>query len=140
MDVISYVLSKRIAEGAVSGVAGMSVDGQTLNIECNDGTHLEMEFPTPEDGASITDVKIVSNGHLICTLSNGDTIDAGKVPDVLTTIESVSDIDDVKLDTLTDGQVLSWDEVSGKWINKDTGGTINELTPEQVGNLLSIIQ
>lgn len=140
MDVISYVLSKRIAEGAVSGVAGMSVDGQTLNIECNDGTHLEMEFPTPEDGASITDVEIVSNGHLICTLSNGDTIDAGKVPDVLTTIESVSDIDDVELDTLTDGQVLSWDDTSGKWINKDTGGTINELTPEQVGNLLSIIQ
>ena len=140
MDVISYVLSKRIAEGAVSGVAGMSVDGQTLNIECNDGTHLEMEFPTPEDGASITDVEIVSNGHLICTLSNGDTIDAGKVPDVLTTIESVSDIDDVELDTLTDGQVLSWDATSDKWINKDTGGTINELTSEQVGNLLSIIQ
>ena len=140
MDVISYVLSKRIAEGAVSGVAGMSVDGQTLNIECNDGTHLEMEFPTPEDGASITDVEIVSNGHLICTLSNGETIDAGKVPDVLTTIESVSDIDDVELDTLTDGQVLSWDATSDKWINKDTGGTINELTPEQVGNLLSIIQ
>ena len=140
MDVISYVLSKRIAEGAVSGVAEMSVDGQTLNIECNDGTHLEMEFPTPEDGASITDVEIVSNGHLICTLSNGETIDAGKVPDVLTTIESVSDIDDVELDTLTDGQVLSWDATSDKWINKDTGGTINELTSEQVGNLLSIIQ
>ena len=140
MDVISYALSKKIASAAVSGVAGMSVDGQTLDIELNDGTHLEMEFPTPEDGASITDVEIVSNGHLICTLSNGDTIDAGKVPDVLTTIESVSDIDDVELDTLTDGQVLSWDATSGKWINKDTGGTINELTPEQVGDLLSIIQ
>ena len=140
MDIISYALSKKIAEGAVSGVAGMSVDGQTLNIECNDGTHLEMEFPTPADGASITDVEIVSNGHLICTLSNGDTIDAGKVPDVLTTIESVSDIDDVALSTLTDGQVLSWDATSGKWINKDTGGTIDELTPEQVNDLLSIIQ
>lgn len=140
MDVISYVLSKRIAEGAVSGVAGMSVDGQTLNIECNDGTHLEMDFPTPADGASITDVEIVSNGHLICTLSNGDTIDAGKVPDVLTTIESVSDIDDVALGTLTDGQVLSWDATSNKWINKDTGGTVDELTPEQVNDLLSIIQ
>lgn len=140
MDVISYVLSKRIAEGAVSGVAEMTVDGQTLNIECTDGTHLEMDFPTPADGASITDVEIVSNGHLICTLSNGDTIDAGKVPDVLTTIESVSDIDDVALGTLTDGQVLSWDAASNKWINKDTGGTVDELTPEQVNDLLSIIQ
>lgn len=140
MDVITLALCEKIASGAVSGVAGMSVDGQTLNIECNDGTHLEMVFPTPADGASITDVEIVSNGHLICTLSNGDTIDAGKVPDVLTTIESVSDIDDVALGTLTDGQVLSWDATSNKWINKDTGGTVDELTPEQVNDLLSIIQ
>lgn len=140
MDVITLALCEKIASGAVSGVAGMSVDGQTLNIECNDGTHLEMNFPTPADGASITDVEIASNGHLICTLSNGNTIDAGKVPDVLTKIESVSDIDDVELDTLTNGQVLSWDEVSGKWTNQDTGGSVSELTPEQVGNLLSIIQ
>lgn len=140
MDIISYVLSKRIAEGAVSGVAEMTVDGQTLNIECTDGTHLEMDFPTPADGASITDVEIISNGHLICTLSNGNTIDAGKVPDVLTRIESVSDIDDVELDALADGQVLSWDETSGKWTNKDTGGSVDELTQEQVENLLSIIQ
>lgn len=140
MDVITLALCEKIASGAVSGVAEMTVDGQTLNIECTDGTHLEMDFPTPADGASITDVEIVSNGHLICTLSNGDTIDAGKVPDVLTTIESVSDIDDVALGTLTDGQVLSWDAASNKWINKDTGGTVDELTPEQVNDLLSIIQ
>ena len=140
MDVITLALCEKIASGAVSGVAGMSVDGQTLNIECNDGTHLEMDFPTPADGASITDVEIISNGHLICTLSNGNTIDAGKVPDVLTRIESVSDIDDVELDTLADGQVLSWDATNGKWVNSDTGGAINELTPEQVENLLSIIQ
>jgi len=82
MDIISYVLSKRIAEGAVSGVSGMSVDGQTLNIELNDGTHLEMEFPTPEDGVSITDVSVDSSKHLICTMSDGTSIDAGEVPTV----------------------------------------------------------
>lgn len=140
MDVITLALSKSIASGAVSGIASMSVDGQTLNIECTDGTHLEMNFPTPADGVSITDVEVNSNKHLICTMSNGNTIDAGKIPDVLTKIESVSDIDDVEIDTLTDGQVLSWDEVSGKWTNQDTGGSVSELTPEQVGNLLSIIQ
>jgi hypothetical protein len=140
MDVITLALCEKIASGAVSGVAEMTVDGQTLNIECTDGTHLEMDFPTPADGASITDVEIISNGHLICTLSNGNTIDAGKVPDVLTRIESVSDIDDVELDALADGQVLSWDETSGKWTNKDTGGSVDELTQEQVENLLSIIQ
>lgn len=80
MDVIAYALSKKIAEGAVSGVDSMSVDGQTLIIECKDGTHLEMNFPEPEDGVSITDVDINASGHLICTLSDGTTIDAGQLP------------------------------------------------------------
>lgn len=31
------------------------------------------------DGASITDVKVDSENHLICTLSNGTTVDAGKI-------------------------------------------------------------
>lgn len=82
MDIISYALSKSIAEGAVSGVDSMSVSGQTLNIELNDGTHLEMEFPTPADGVSITDVEVNSSKHLICTLSDGNTIDAGEVPTI----------------------------------------------------------
>lgn len=76
----AYILARNIAVGAVSGVDSMSVDGQTLNIECNDGTHLEMTFPEPEDGVSIVDVDINSGGHLICTLSDRSTIDAGKLP------------------------------------------------------------
>ena len=82
MDVIAYTLAKRIAEGAVSGVDSMSVSGQTLNIELNDGTHLEMDFPTPEDGVSITNVEVDSSKHLICTMSDGSTVDAGEVPTV----------------------------------------------------------
>lgn len=82
MDVISYVLSKNIAEGAVSGVDTMSVSGQTLSIELNDGTHLEMNFPTPADGVSITNVEVDSSKHLICTMSDGSTVDAGEVPTV----------------------------------------------------------
>ena len=82
MDVIAYTLAKRIAEGAVSGVDSMSVSGQTLNIELNDGTHLEMDFPTPEDGVSITNVEVNSSKHLICTMSDGTSVDAGLVPTV----------------------------------------------------------
>lgn len=82
MDIISYALSKSIAEGAVSGVDSMSVSGQTLNIELNDGTHLEMEFPTPADGVSITNVEVNSSKHLICTMSDGTSVDAGLVPTV----------------------------------------------------------
>lgn len=77
MDVVTLALCKRIAAGALSGVASMSVEDQTLNIECVDGTHLEMHFPEP---VSIVDAEIDENGHLILTLSDGNTIDAGEIP------------------------------------------------------------
>lgn len=138
MDVISYVLSKRIAEGAVSGVAGMSVDGQTLNIECNDGTHLEMEFPTPADGASIVDVEITAQRHLICTLSNGDTIDAGEVP----TVQGYSPQITVKKSTDT-AYILHIKDIDSEYDtpNLRAGAeSVEELTEEQVDDLLAIIQ
>ena len=77
MDIVTYSLCKKLAAGAVSGVQSMSVVDQTLIIECVDGTHLEMNFPTP---VSITDAEIDVNGHLILTLSDGSTIDAGLIP------------------------------------------------------------
>ena len=138
MDIISYVLSKRIAEGAVSGVRGMSVDGQTLNIECNDGTHLEMNFPTPADGASIVDVDITAQKHLICTLSDGNTIDAGEVP----TVQGYSPQITVKKSTDT-AYILHIKDIDSEYDtpNLRAGAeTVEELTEEQVDDLLAIIQ
>ena len=47
MDIVSYALSKKIAEHAVSGVQSMSVDGQNLIINTKDSGVLTMTFPTP---------------------------------------------------------------------------------------------
>ena len=80
MDIVTYALCKKIASGAVSGIKSLRVEDTTLYIETNDGQILEMDFPTPADGISITDVSINNNKHLICAMSNGDTIDAGEVP------------------------------------------------------------
>lgn len=138
MDIISYALSKRIAEGAVSGVRGMSVDGQTLNIECNDGTHLEMNFPTPADGVSIVDVDITAQKHLICTLSDGNTIDAGEVP----TVQGYSPQITVKKSTDT-AYILHIKDIDSEYDtpNLRAGAeSVEELTEEQVDDLLAIIQ
>jgi hypothetical protein len=80
MDIVTYALCKKIASSAVSGIKDIHIEDTTLYIETNDGEILEMVFPTPEDGVSITDVDIDNNKHLICTMSNGNTIDAGEVP------------------------------------------------------------
>lgn len=80
MDIVTYALCKKIAAGAVSGIKSLTVNGTTLTIETNDGQTVDMIFPTPADGISITDVKINNNKHLICTMSDNSTIDAGEVP------------------------------------------------------------
>jgi len=80
MDIITKAICEKIAEGAVSGVESMSIDDYTLVINCVDGTVLRMEFPVPKDGVSITDVDVNNNKHIICTMSDGTTIDAGAIP------------------------------------------------------------
>ena len=82
MDIISYSLSKKIAASAASGVSSMSVDGTTLNIDTNDGQRLQMVFPQPRDGVSVTDIDVNANNQIVFTMSDGNEIISGKIPTV----------------------------------------------------------
>ena len=82
MDVISYALSKKIAEHAVSGVQSMSVNGQTLTINTKDSGVLTMTFPTPKDGVSVTDIDVNANNQIVFTMSDGSEFISGKIPTV----------------------------------------------------------
>lgn len=79
MDIITYALCKKIAKAAVSGIKNLTINGTDLIIETNDGVQLTMHFPTPKDGISIVNVEINNQNHLICTLSDNSTIDAGEI-------------------------------------------------------------
>ena len=79
MDIITYALCKKLVAGVAGGISGYKVDGLTLKITTSDGEVLEMTFPEPEDGVSITDVKINESNHLICSMSDGNEVDAGLI-------------------------------------------------------------
>lgn len=82
MDIVTYgILSKKI-NGILSGVKSTEVQGSSLIFNFTDGTSQTMTFPTPKDGVSITDVEVDANKHLIVTLSNNTTVDAGLIPTV----------------------------------------------------------
>ena len=83
MDIVTYALCKKIASAAASGIKRMWIEETTLYIETQDGETLEMDFPTPEDGVSVTNLEINDKKHLICTLSDGNTVDAGIVPEYI---------------------------------------------------------
>lgn len=82
MDIVTYgILSKKI-NGILSGVKSTEIQGSSLIFNFTDGTSQTMTFPTPKDGVSITDVEVDANKHLIVTLSNNTTVDAGLIPTV----------------------------------------------------------
>ena len=82
MDIVTYALCKKLAAGAVSGISNLEVQDNTLIITQNNGSQVTMDFPVPEDGVSIENIKIDIDGSLLCYLSNGEIIDAGTVPAV----------------------------------------------------------
>lgn len=82
-----YALLNKKIKGLVSGIQSASVDGTTIKFTMNDGSVQTMVFPTPKDGASVTDLevkKVADKYHLIGTITdangNDTEIDAGEIP------------------------------------------------------------
>ena len=83
MDAIAvYALLNKKIKGLTSGIQGASISGTTITFTMADGTKETMTFPTPADGISITDIEVNTNKHLICTMSDGTSIDAGEIPTI----------------------------------------------------------
>lgn len=82
MDVVTYALLNKKIKGLTSGIQGASISGTTITFIMADGTKEVMTFPVPTDGVSVTDVDVDTDKHLIVTLSDGNTVDAGLVPTV----------------------------------------------------------
>ena len=78
---VAYILAKKIALGAVSGIQNITLSptGQLI-FQFKDGSSATWQIPLPKDGLSIVNVEIDTNKHLICTMSDGSTIDAGELP------------------------------------------------------------
>ena len=82
MDVVTYALLNKKIKGLTSGIQGALISGTTITFTMADGTKETMTFPTPADGISITDIDVNTDKHLIVTLSDGNTVDAGLIPTV----------------------------------------------------------
>ena len=80
MDIIDIKLANKFATQVAAGFSKVEVDGMNINFTLNDGTKTTLTVPKPADGISVVDMNIDDDGSLICTMSNGTTIDAGGVP------------------------------------------------------------
>jgi hypothetical protein len=80
MDIITLALAKKFATKVAAGFSNVEVDGLDIIFTLNDGSQVTLTVPEPADGISVVDMNIDDDGSLICTMSNGTTIDAGGVP------------------------------------------------------------
>lgn len=84
MDIVTYALAKKMCAAAASGISNIEINGTTMTMTTNSGQTFNMTFPIPAngvDGKSITGIEMNEENHLICTLSDGSTIDAGAIKD-----------------------------------------------------------
>lgn len=80
MDIITLALAKKFATKVAAGFSNVEVDGLDIIFTLNDGSQVTLTVPEPADGVSVVDMNIDDDGSLICTMSDGSTIDAGGVP------------------------------------------------------------
>lgn len=95
LSTTTYALSKKYTDKSIEGLGAIKGAPCTIKstTETSEGTEVVFEWTgtdgttetktiTIKNGVSITDIEINSNKHLICTMSDGSTIDAGEVPNV----------------------------------------------------------
>lgn len=80
MDIITLALAKKFATKVAAGFSSVEVDGMDIIFTLNDGSQVTLTVPEPEGGVSVTDLDIDNNNNLICTLSDGSTVNAGELP------------------------------------------------------------
>ena len=102
----------QVADGETPEITITPITGGHRVTFTTDGTPQTVDIM---DGVSVVSAEIKSNNHLELTLSDGTKIDCGEI----VSAKELDDLTDVNLGTLSDGDVLAYDEASGKWINRE---------------------
>ena len=111
--------------------------GHTVTITDKNGDHSfnVMDGSKGEDGADGNGVKsatIDASNHLILTLDDDTEVDAGEI------IMSVSNLTDIDIDDLEDGQILKYNGTTHKWENATAGSVDTNLSDLNDVNLSSL--
>ena len=74
MDIVTYALSKKMASSVASGITDVQTDGTNIRFKTADGEWFTVRLNSVESAT------VSANGHLIITLTDGTTLDAGVLP------------------------------------------------------------
>lgn len=81
LNILTLGSSKTYTNMVALGIGNMRVQDTTVYFTiAQTGEEVSVTLPTPKDGISIESVEIDENNHLICTMSDASTVDAGELP------------------------------------------------------------
>ena len=128
MDLITLTLAKKYADKLATGFKSVQIDGANLIFTLLDDSKAIITLPAPADGKdgldgiSVQNLSIDNDGSLLCHMSDGTTIDAGKVPmtDIeLTDYYTKEEIDDLFIGGGSELSV-SWNDIQDKPFESET--------------------
>lgn len=141
----SYVKATLVGMGALKGancrIQSIEKSGDTNTVTFlwtdTDGTNKtsEMEVKDGAAGVGIVSIEKTATSGLVdtytITLSNGDTETFTVTNGATGTGGDLSNLDDVQITSISDGQTLVWDSASSKWVNQTAAVTVdNALSTE----------
>lgn len=127
MDLIALSAAKNYANKVTAGFKSVEINGMNLIFTLLDDTKAIIALPAPANGKdgengkdglngiSVQDLSIDKDGSLLCHMSDGTTIDAGKVP--MTDIELTDYYTKEETDVLLENSGLKtfiWDGLSSE--------------------------
>lgn len=136
--ITAYTLAKNIALGAVSGLNGIELNGNTLIFKFKDGTSSSMTIPLPKDGASAYEIA-VRNGFVGTEQEWTDSLKSDEPgPQGFSPLVTISTIDKGHKVTITDiNGEKSFDVMDGN----DSGVDLTKFyTKQEVNNLIENLQ
>lgn len=80
MDLVTYVLCKKLVAASASGISNIEVVGSDLIFTTSSGEQFTVTLPLPESNVSIVDIDIDEDNNLLYTMSDGTVVNVGKLP------------------------------------------------------------
>ena len=82
MDLVTYVLCKKLVAASASGISNIEVVGSDLVFTTSSGEQFTVTLHLPESNVSIVDIDIDidEDNNLLYTMSDGTVVNVGKLP------------------------------------------------------------
>lgn len=81
MDIVTYILCKKLISSVASGISNVELVGKDLIFTTPTGEQFSVTLPLPEESVSVVSIDVdEENRAILYTMSDGSVVNAGSIP------------------------------------------------------------